>query len=343
MFTSYRPGRDADLVRNPYWDPRSDPIRKQYPDGIHIAFNREQSGIDDDLLAGNLTLDFGGNGMAASTQSKVLADPGRKANADSIDVGAVNMLSMSTEVEPFDDVNCRRAVQYGVDKVSVQNAVGGPLRGDIASTLLPPTIPGHVSFDMYPSNHHAGDLVKARAALARCGHPDGFNTVLSTIREQPALVAAAQSIQASLRRIGIAVTIRVYSSVTAWTSFLGAPAYVHAHQLGLFVTPWVADWSDGYGYLEELVDGRNILGTGNQNFAELNDPSVDAMLDRAMRTNDIAERERIWGRIDRAVMADAAIVPLVYRKELTYRPPSATNVTISLAYGGYDLLNVGTK
>ncbi len=42
-------------------------------------------------------------------------------------------------------------------------------------------------------------------------------------------------------------------------------------------------------------------------------------------------------------MADAAIVPLVYRLDLLYRPPSATNVTVTPAYGMYDYLNIGTK
>ena len=62
---SYHQSRGAVLVRNPYWDGASDPIRKQYPAEIHFAFDRDQQGIDDDLIAGNLDLDFGGNGMAA--------------------------------------------------------------------------------------------------------------------------------------------------------------------------------------------------------------------------------------------------------------------------------------
>jgi peptide/nickel transport system substrate-binding protein len=344
MVKSYRQNRDAVLVRNPYWDPASDPIRKQYPDQIRIAFNHDQGSIDDDLLAGNLDLDFGGNGMAASNQQDVLSDPSKKANADNVPVGAIDMLSMSTKVKPFDDIDCRRAVQYGVDKVGVQNAIGGPLRGEIASSLLPPTIPGHEDFDPYPTKHRGGDLAKARAALVRCGHPKGFHVGLATMPagEQPALQAAAVSIQASLKRIGIEVSIRSYPSLTGWTSYFGAPVYAHAHDLGLMVTPWIADWADGYGFLEELIDGRNILPSGNTNLAELNDTHVNELLDAGMRTQNISAREKIWAEVDRAVMARAVIVPLVYRKELTYRPPTTTNVTISVPYGGYDLLNVGT-
>jgi len=343
VLTSYDQNLGAVLVRNHHWDAATDPIRKQYADEIHIAFNRDQHDIDDDLIAGNLDLDFGGNGMAASSQAAIESDPGKKANTDSNVLGATDMLQMSRNVKPFDDINCRRAVQYGVDKLSVQTSIGGPLRGRISSTVLPPTIPGQVDFNLYPSKNDAGDLAKAKDALTRCGHPDGFDTTLATIREQPALVSAATSIQASLRRIGIRVRVAVYSFKTGSAGYLGAPAYVHTHDIGLFVTTWAADWPDGYGFMYPLIDGAAILPTGNSNLAELNDPSINALLRAAVGNGDVEQRTGAWSRIDRAVMADASIVPLVYRKELTYRPPTTTNVTVSLAYAGYDLLNIGRK
>jgi peptide/nickel transport system substrate-binding protein len=138
------------------------------------------------------------------------------------------------------------------------------------------------------------------------------------------------------------VHVQKYPSHVGWTSYFGAPAFVHAHHIGLMVTPWAADWIDGYGFLDEVVDGRTILPSGNTNVSELDDPQVNALLDAGIRNRDRSARERIWAQVDRTVMSRAAIVPLVHRKELTYRPPTTTNVTVSRAYGGYDLLNVGT-
>ncbi len=38
----------------------------------------------------------------------------------------------------MDNLDCRKAIEYGINKVAVQNSLGGPLRGQIASTVLPP-------------------------------------------------------------------------------------------------------------------------------------------------------------------------------------------------------------
>jgi len=42
-------------------------------------------------------------------------------------------------------------------------------------------------------------------------------------------------------------------------------------------------------------------------------------------------------------MDQAVMVPLTYRKDLLYRPSSATNVFVTQAYGMYEYLLTGTK
>ena len=67
------------------------------------------------------------------------------------------------------------------------------------------------------------------------------------------------------------------------------------------------------------------------------------MLQAAIQNTDSAARTTAWGVIDKQVMADAVIVPMLYRKDLLYRPPSATNVFVTQAYGMYDYLTIGTS
>ena len=106
---------------------------------------------------------------------------------------------------------------------------------------------------------------------------------------------------------------------------------------------WGADWPTGYGFLQQITDGGAIKASGNSNLSELNDPKVNSMLSSAIQNTDAASRTTAWGQIDKAVMGDAAIVPLTYRLDLLYRPPNATNVTVTPAYGMYDYLNIGTR
>jgi len=341
-FKSYDPNTGAVLVKNTNWDAASDPIRKQYANEIDIKFNQEQTGIDQDLLAGNITGDIAGAGVAATTQADIVNDPSKKKNADDALAGALAYVAISTKVKPFDNVNCRIAVEYALDKVSVQNSLGGPIRGAIASTVLPPNIVGYTKFDKYPTPNNAGDTGKAKEALSKCGHPNGFSVNLSARGDRPNEVAAAQSIQASLKKVGINISIQRYPSGKYFSDYAGAPAFVHSHNLGLMMMAWGADWPTGYGFLDQVVDGRAILASGNTNLSELNNPQVNSMLDSAIQNTDSSAREAAWGNIDKAVMDQAVIVPLVYRLDLLYRPPSATNVFVTQAYGMYEYLLMGS-
>jgi peptide/nickel transport system substrate-binding protein len=262
MFSSYTDGKGATLVPNPNWSASSDPNRTQYAKKITYSFAVNQQTIDSDLIAENATSDSAGAGVAASSQTQILADPTKKVNADDALSGALAYMAINTTVAPFDNLQCRIAVQYAVDKASVQTVLGGPVRGDIASTVLPPNITGYKSYNLYPTDGNKADTTKAKAALTSCGKPGGFSTSLSARSDRPNEIAAATAIQAALKNVGINVTIKQYPS------------------------------------------GQNI---------------------------------------DQMVMKDAAIVPLVYRKDLLYRPTTATNVTVSQAYGMYDYLLLGSS
>jgi peptide/nickel transport system substrate-binding protein len=343
MFKSYDPNTGAVLVKNPNWSASSDPIRKQYADEIDIKFNQDQTGIDQDLLAGNLTGDIAGAGVAADSQASIMSDPEKKKNADDALSGALAYVAMSSKVPPLNNVKCRIAVEYAIDKVSVQNALGGPIRGDIASTVLPPNVIGYKKYDDYPTPNNSGDTAKAKQALQECGHPSGFSIGLAARGDRPNEVAAATSIKESLSKVGIKVNLQRYPSGKYFSNYAGAPAFVHSHNLGLMMMAWAADWPTGYGFLYSIADGKAIIASGNSNLSETNDPQINSMLDSAIQNTDTSAREKAWGDIDKAMMDQAAIVPLVYRKDLLYRPSTATNVFVTQAYGMYEYLLIGTK
>ena len=342
-FKSYDPNKGAVLVKNPNWSAASDPIRKQYPSEIDITFNQEQTGIDQDLIAGNLTGDLSGSGVDPSTQAGIVNDASKKKNSDDALSGFLLYMAMSTNVAPLNNLDCRKAVEYAVDKVSVQNSTGGPLRGDIASTVMPPNVVGYQKYDMYSTPNSAGDVSKAKAELTKCGKPNGFSIGMAVRGDRPNDVATATSIQASLAKVGIKANIQKYPAGKYFSNYAGAPAFVHSHNLGLIISKWASDWPTGYGFLDQIVDGASIKASGNSNLSELNDPKVNSMLASAIQNTDASARTTAWGAIDKQVMSDAAIVPLTYLKDLLYRPTAATNVTVTPAYGMYDYLNIGTK
>ncbi|MEU9073249.1 ABC transporter substrate-binding protein [Kitasatospora sp. NPDC004745] len=341
-FESYEDGKQAVLVPNTNWDKSTDPIRKQLPDKIQLKMNIDQATIDKDLLAGNAQVDLVGGGVDPQTQAQILQNPKLKASTDNAYGGRLVYLAINSKVAPFDNVDCRKAVQFAIDKVSVQTAEGGPIRGQIANTVLPPDIPGHQDFNLYETKDNKGDEAKAKDALKACGK-DGINTVISARTERATEVAAATSIQAALKKVGINAEIQQYPQGKYLTDSAGAPQFTQDHNIGLMMMQWGADWPTGYGFLQQVVDGRAIKPSGNSNLSQLDDPAVNKMIDDAAINPDKNAREKIYGDIDKKVMEQAVIVPLTYFKVFLYRPDNATNIASTPAFSGeYDYLNIGT-
>ncbi|MEW1862184.1 ABC transporter substrate-binding protein [Streptomyces sp. NPDC088194] len=343
-FSSYSEGKGATLVRNPEWSKATDPIRTALPDKYVLKFNVNQKTIDNDLLSDNLTVDLQGTGVEAETQSKILGNKNRLAHTDDSIAGATSYMALNLHVKPFDNINCRKAVQYAVNKTSVVNAEGGAVKGDVASTLLPPSVNGYTKFDEYPTAGNNGDVAKAKAALAACGKPGGFTTTLTARSDRQPEIDGATAIQAALKKVGITVNIKTFPSDKYFSNYAGVPDYVHSHGVGMMMMAWGADWPTGYGFLDQIVDGSAIKPSGGNNLMELNDPKINQALSSAISNTDTAARTKAWGDIDKMVMANASVVPLIYRKNLLYRPDSATNVTVTQAYlGMYDFLLMGSS
>lgn len=342
-FESYEDGKSAVLVRNPMWSKSIDPLRPALPDKITMKFKVNGVTIDKDLLAGAITVDAAGAGVQPASQPSVLSAANKK-NTDNSYAGATSYVALNVNVKPFDNPDCRKAIQWAIDKTSVQTAAGGNVKGDVATTLLPPSVNGYNKFDLYPTPGNKGDTTKAKAALTACGQPGGFTTNLSARSDRASEMAAATAIQNSLKAVGITVNIKSFPAGKYFSNFAGVPDYVHSHGLGMMMMAWGADWPTGYGFLDQIIDGSAIKPSGGNNLMELNDPTINKALSDAIANTDNAARTKAWGDIDKLTMENASVVPLLYRKNLLYRPPSATNVTVTQAFlGMYDYLLISSS
>jgi peptide/nickel transport system substrate-binding protein len=343
MFKSYSPNKSLVLVKNPNWSASTDTTRKQLADTINVTFSVNQDDVDNRLINGSADLDLQGNGLQVNGRATVLKNPDLAKDADAALTGRLWYIALNTQVKPLDNVYCRQAVEYAVDKVATQTAYGGPIAGGkIASTVLPPTITGYKNFDMYEavSKPH-GDPDKAKQLLQQCGQPNGFTVNISARSDRDTEMKAAQAVQQSLAKVGIKTDIQSFPHGQYFSNFAGVPTYVHQHDLGIMMMGWQADWPTGFGFLQQITDGRAIKSAGNSNIEEENDPKVNQLIDQAASSNDASTRNGIYGQIDQQVMKDAVIVPEVYATALLYRNPKVTNVYVSQAYGMYDYTQLG--
>ncbi|MEU4200357.1 ABC transporter substrate-binding protein [Streptomyces sp. NPDC039022] len=344
-FDTYEEGKKVVLVRNPNWDAKTDPLRKQLPDKIVLNMKVAQSTIDKDLKAGNTHIDMAGRGVDAQTQAQLLTSAKEKANTDNALGQRLSYVAINPKVAPFDKVECRRAVQYAVDKKAVQTAQGGPIRGDIATTVLPTDLAGYQKFDQYPQKYSGEnlDLTEAKKQWQACG-AGNVSTTISARSDRQDEVDAATSVVGSLKKIGIDAKIQTYPSGKYFSDYAGVPEFTKKNNIGLMMMQWGSDYPTGFGYLNQIVNGKAIQKSGNSNLSELDDPAINKLLDEAIATSDQAQREKDYAEIDKKTMEQAVIVPLTYFKILLYRSPKATNLVSTSAYSGeYDYLNIGVK
>ena len=343
MFKTYAADKSYTLVRNPNWDQATDPNRKALPDGYDVQLNVNAEDIDNRLISGDLDVAIAGTGLTAASQSKVLSDPTLKARTDNPTLSRLWYTSINPTVKPFDNIDCRKAIEYAMDRTSYQTAYGGAFSGgEIATTIMPPMIPGYQKYDLYPAGpDNKGDLAKAKESLAKCGQPNGFATNIAYRNERPKEKATAEAFQQALDRVGIKLTLKGYAKADYFSSYAGNPPFVKANNIGLALNGWGADWPDGFGFLSQIVDSRVIRETGGSSNTSVRIPEVDKLLDQAVNELNTAKRNAVWGQIDKRVMEEAVIFPGVYAKSLLMRGKNLTNVFVNESLGYYDYMALG--
>ncbi|MER7071614.1 ABC transporter substrate-binding protein [Terrabacter sp. NPDC000476] len=342
-FSQYQTGKRIELVRNDQYDAASDPDtgRKALPDTITVEIGVNAADLDNRLIAGDLDIDLAGTGVQAQAQGKILADPTLKAKTDNVVSARTSYTQINSDVAPFDNIECRKAVIYAYDKTGYQRAYGGNVGADIATGLLPPIVPGFAEMDMYNAKSKpTGDVDAAKAALAKCGQPNGFETNISYRPERPKEKAAAESMQQALAKVGIKLSLKAYPAGDYFKLYAGKPDFAKANNLGLMVMSWGADWPDGFGFLQQIVDSRVIRPAGNTNLG-IKLPEVDKLMDQALSENDKTKREAIWGQIDKLVMENAQVIPGIWNKALLFRPDTVSNLFVNDGYSYYDYAAAG--
>jgi len=343
-FETIDPGKKVTMVRNPNWDPATDPNRKGLADRIELTLQMQPDEIDKQLMDGTLDIDFAQTGVQQSAQAKILLDQNLKKNADAPFNGAIRYVTISTKVPPFDNIHCRKAVQYAADKVALQTARGGAdAGGAIATNMLPPNIAGHdPKLDPFNTKSGKPQIDKAKDELKQCGKPDGFETKIA-VRNKGKEPKTAEALQQALAQVGIKAAIDQGDASLYFRSTIGSPDNVRAKGYGLMFAGWFADFPTGYGYLDVLVDGRKIQPSGNNNYGELNDPEINSLIDKSIAEPDPKKNAEIWSQINSKVMDTATQLPFVYEKALNYRNPRMTNVFFDQYWGEWSFGALGVS
>jgi peptide/nickel transport system substrate-binding protein len=351
-FRSYAPNNSLELVRNKHWKKPSDPIRSALPDKITVTFSPNQEANEKALTTGKYDLMLGGRGLSSQAKANALHSSDFKKNLDNPLTGTVRYAAFPQTVAPMNDLHCRMAVFYAADRQSLQTALGGPTAGDIAANMLPKYLKGSdPTYDPYGVLKNGGrpDVGKARAALKKCGRPNGFTTKLAVRNTVPDVQAAA-SLAESLKRAGIRAEVDQIDREDV-PGIMASRNAVEKAGYGIVLGNWKADFPTAQAFWQSLVDSRFILSSGNYNVTEVDDPAIDKALDEAVGSTGSAGASGVtpekagtfYAQINQAVAEGAYYLPILYEKAVTWRSPRLTNVYTSDAYGDYDFASLGVK
>ncbi|MEV6414270.1 ABC transporter substrate-binding protein [Kribbella sp. NPDC051718] len=305
---SYAPGSKLELERNPNWDKSTDQARTGLPDSVVYDM-----GLQGDVINQRLISDSGDDKFAATTGTSVPAalipsvtgNPAVKARVATSPSGALMFLAMNNKRPALANPAVRKAIEYAVDKQAVQVAEGGPeFGGEIATTLITPGIDGYSKYDQYEAPPQ-GDPEKAKSMLAAAGVG---NLKLTIVADSESGTPVAQAIQQGLKRAGITVTIKPIPSEALFDWVTGPKG-----DYDLNVSSWLPDFPSAIGNIQPLF-GSTEIGNGGYNLARYSNPAVDTAIAAATGEQDRAKAAGMWGALDKQIMADAPVVPLLYAR-----------------------------
>jgi peptide/nickel transport system substrate-binding protein len=337
------------MVRNPYWSPTNDQVRKAYPDKIVITFLSDVNGkLTNDIMndqgdaRNTVMLD---SNVAPNFLQEVVNDPTLSARTISGVTGGLRYIAINTQ--RITDIDCREALIYAFDKRRWRTLAGGSVIGDYATTFIPPNVKAYKNFDLFDTTANPeGQPDKAMEIMnskAQSGHPCP-TTVHVAFKNTPLYTQLVQSMVVAYQPAGIQVIPVPLDRSTYYTTGIGDPA----NPYDMMVAGWVPDWANGSAILPPVFDGRNIPplnayghAAGNVNFSLLDDKTIEGEMDAAEAEFDPARAYALWGNLDEEIQKLAVTIPIIYDRAVLMTGSNVLGGYIHPAFGEPDLVSLG--
>jgi peptide/nickel transport system substrate-binding protein len=339
---SFTPSEEARYLRNEHWDPATDDVRNAYVDEVQWKMGFEEAVCIEKVLSNDY--DTAVDCSPEGGQLKdVVTDPKLNQRFFNYPEACTSYIFMNTTVEPFDDPKVRQAINYVVDRQNQLKVLGGIYTGDVATSVLPPGMIGHQptsEYDPYKTTDSAGDPAKAKEMLkgtkAEGGWPGKLLLVGDASGAGPKQI---ESLRADLESIGFSnLDIKQLNYPDYYTQYYGEPNTNTA----MGFAAWCEDWPSPVTYLEPLMYGPNILKHGNSNYSEIDDPELNASIEKASATA-IDEADEEWTAANKLATELAPWIPVRWYLDRELASEHLVNAYWHQYYTALDWVNVGTN
>lgn len=196
----------------------------------------------------------------------------------------VVILSPDITTPPYNDLRVRQAMDMAIDRKGIVKAIfrgyGQPSTGPVSAQIK---YNKHSQTPVQEVN-----VAKAKELLKEAGYPNGLKGTLFA-PDRPEYLAPMTVIQENLRAIGMDMELKVFE----WGTYLDA---IRQPKHAPFV--WY-HWGGGPALdpFFFLTPAFHSLSIGQTNRSFLNDPQMDALLDKGAELNDGPERQLVYEQL----------------------------------------------
>jgi peptide/nickel transport system substrate-binding protein len=218
-------------------------------------------------------------------------------------VASTYFFFLNERVAPFGDVRVRRAVNYAIDRRAIPRLFGALLTP--TCNFLPPEIKGYEKLDPCPYGD-APDLARARSLVRQAGATGDEVSVYGT--NESASSAAVEYLADVLSDIGLKGRPRIIDGSTYFATIGSQRTKAQAGFVAFSEDfPHPANFT-------RLIDGRAIQATNSPNPGNVDDPKIDATIERASASADLDAVAVDYAAVDRRLVEQAHVVPFGNRK-----------------------------
>jgi peptide/nickel transport system substrate-binding protein len=313
MIVNSQPGRGWEYERNPYWAKANSKAMPEYPtghiDGAKVTVIRNPETQVNDIEQGKY--DWMQNPVPAARYTEVK----EKYEGSQFIVRptiSTYYFWMKTDRAPFNDPKVREAVNYAVDSAALERIYSGQIKG--TQQILPPGMPGYKKFELYPH-----DMTKAKEMIKEA-NPSDMDITVWTDTESPNN-EAGEYYEGVLKELGFNTTLKVINADNYFT-VIGNQS---TPNLDTGWSDWFEDYPHPNDFFQPLLAGESILQTNNGNFANYNEPALNAEIKKLGEEQLGPEQEAAYSKMDEEVMKKAPWAPYGTRSLDTF---VASNINI---------------
>ena len=286
-----------------YWRPGL-----PYLDGVTLTIMGEPATALRSVIAGENDL-----ATALGPQQKSVAERSKLVTQLTHSLGMVGIY-LNYGRPPLSDVRIRQALNYAIDRDALNQAVALSL--DVPTSAILPQ--EHWACDPATAHYYRYDPGKARALLAEAGYPDGIDIPMLGWSDQVSM-QRQEVIVTQLARSGIRVALTPVSASASSTMFFGPAKQGAGRMAQIAARP---DPSQEYDNLFSKDAYFNAGGVELAGYREL--------LDATMATTDRAARQAAFAKLQKFVVENALLVPILFNTAVTAHHPRVRNFVLGM-------------